>query len=143
MKNLLTLAMIAMIAISCNNDNLINESNDSSLYKKESYSRNSIPTEGFYYNSNYEAYYNGEKIFEIYGEDAELIKSHLENEEFSRSIKTQCRVKSIDGSTIVLSQVYGDGRPSNYFISIVGSDGSVHTFENPGLTCNDIRNIEG
>lgn len=147
MKKLFTLALIGVfstILTSCSNTagEQIQEPVNQTHQNEYQASNRGLSNDPISYVSDKEVYYYGERLEEIFGEEVDFVHENIKNSEFARGVKTQCRIECPDGMVVILSQAYGDGRPSNYYITMI-YNGDMTTYTNPGLTCSDVKRLEG
>lgn len=92
--------------------------------------------------SPFEVYFGDERLKEETGYYADIVANAILHPELSRKAIVQCSFKDhTNNATIVLTQVYGDGQPSTYWVSYVHADGTVTTWQNPGSPCSQFSDI--
>lgn len=137
MKKLIILAMIGMITTltSCSNESITGS--DPIQVNKNTSAKSDSPL--ITYKTASEVYYKGEQMKESRSEDALSAQESIKSQSTSRRVGTnQCVFEFDDGLQVYLTQVSGNGQASTYWITFVDSTG-MHTYQNPGLTCNNIR----
>lgn len=131
MKKLIFASILMLASMTaCQNEN----SNDEFVSPKRV--ENASKKTFLKYVSPSEVYINDVRLIEETGKYADIVSNIILHPEVSRSANIQCSFKDQENGTIVyLTQVYGDGAPSTYWISYVHADGSISTYPNPGYPC--------
>ncbi|KAB1228469.1 hypothetical protein [Chryseobacterium viscerum] len=140
MKKLFFVGVLTLTTlISCQNDSITEEQTAS---KQLTSSQISKERQVLIYKSSEEVYYKDERLVEDRSENAMLVQESIKNqssEEYARRKAFQQCMFTLPGGggTVHLTQVYGNGQASTYWITFIDESG-VHTYENPGLTCSDV-----
>lgn len=141
MKKLFFLSVLTLTMLtSCTNDSITEDDLSSKPLTAAHLQKEG---KGLYYVSSGEVYYNGEIMVEDRSEMALFVQDFIKNngsEEAARGGRQahhQCSFSLPGGGSVHLTQVYGNGQASTYWITFIDAAG-VHTYENPGMTCSEV-----
>lgn len=132
MKKLFLLGSLMLLSIiSCQNDNEdMSSKNGTSSKMTTNRGQEDNPKLELKYVSPSEVYFKGDRLVEEKGAYAEIVANTILHPETSRRASVQCSFTDGEGTTVVLTQVSGDGQSSTYWVSYVHTDGSISTYPN-------------